>query len=123
MVYGNRNSGTGNNRLAIKRLTDNGAGGVNIGGEHFVDGQVQSALPSVAVAQNGAVGVLYDTFDGFSPSPNNLPIFTAHLAISMDQGVTFSDQTVLTFLSTAVNDGQSCGNGRATSACSAIISR
>ena len=111
VVYGNRNSGTGNNRLAIRRLTDNGAGGVNIGGEHFVNGQVQSALPSVAVAQNGAVGVLYDTFDGFSPAPNNLPIFTAHLAISMDQGVTFSDQTVLTFLSTAVNDGQSCGNG------------
>ncbi len=110
VVYGNRDSATKNNRLAIRRLTDNGAGGVNIGGENFVNGQVQSALPSVAIAQNGTVGVLYDTFDGFS-TPSNLPIFTAHLAISTDLGVTFSDQTILTFLSPAVNDGGSCGNG------------
>jgi hypothetical protein len=65
VVYGNRDSVTGNNRLAIRRLQDNGAGGVNIDAESFVTGQVQAALPSVAVAADGTVGVLYDTFDGF----------------------------------------------------------
>ena len=49
-VYGNRDSGTNNNRIAIRRLTDNGGGGLNIGAEVFVTGQVQAALPSVAVA-------------------------------------------------------------------------
>jgi hypothetical protein len=108
VVYGNRDSGTGNNRLAIRRLTDNGAGGVNVGTENFVTGQVQAALPSVAVTEDGSVGVLYDTFDGFS-TPSNLPVFTAHLAISADKGVTFTDQPILTFLSTATDDGSSCG--------------
>ena len=42
VVYGNRDSGTGNNRLAIRRLTDNGAGGVNVGTENFVTDQVHA---------------------------------------------------------------------------------
>jgi hypothetical protein len=107
VVYGNRDSGTGNNRLAIRRLTDNGAGGVNVGTENLVTGQVQAALPSVAVTEDGSVGVLYDTFDGFS-TPSNLPVFTAHLAISADKGVTFTDQPILTFLSPKPDDGVSC---------------
>ena len=36
---------------------------------------------------------------------NNLPIFSAHLAQSSDQGVTFTDQVLLTFLSSAIDDG------------------
>ena len=103
-VYGTRDGGTGNNRLSIVRLTDNGAGGLNLGAAHFVTGQVQAALPSVAVASNGVVGVLYTTFDG--PS-GGFPQFTAHLAMSEDHGVTFSDFVLKQFLSPA-NDNNNC---------------
>jgi hypothetical protein len=99
-VYGTRDSGTGNNRLAIRRLQDNGGGGLTIGAENFITAQVQAALPSVAVTTNGVVGVLYDTFDGFDPS-TNFPIFTAHLSTSTDQGSTFTDFVLETFMSSA----------------------
>ena len=102
-VYGNRDAGTGNDRLAIRRIEDNGGGGVTVGPEHFVTGQVEAAIPSVAVASNGIVGVFYYTFDGFSP--DGFPTFSAHLAQSSDQGVTFSDQVLLTFLSSAMDNG------------------
>ena len=102
-VYGNRDAGTGNDRLAIRRIQDNGGGGVTVGPENFVTGQVEAAIPSVAVASNGIVGVFYYTFDGFSP--DGFPIFSAHLAQSSDQGVTFSDQVLLTFLSSATDNG------------------
>jgi uncharacterized repeat protein (TIGR01451 family) len=102
-VYGNRDPGTGNDRLAIRRIQDDGGGGVTVGPENFVTGQVEAAIPSVAVSSNGIVGVFYYTFDGFSP--DSLPIFSAHLAQSSDQAVTFSDQVLLTFLSSAPDDG------------------
>ncbi len=98
-VYGNRDAGTGNNRLAIRRLTSDGVGGLTIGAEHFVTGQVQAAIPSVAVTGDGTVGVFHYTFDGFSS--DNFPIFTAHLSLSVDQGTTFTDFRLLTFLSSA----------------------
>jgi hypothetical protein len=99
-VYGNRDA-AGNNRLAIRRMTDNGAGGVNIGAENFVvGGTVQAALPSVAVNNKGVVGVFYYTFNG--PS-GGFPQFTAWLATSTNQGVTWNAQQLLTFLS-PVND-------------------
>ena len=104
-VYGNRDAGTGNDRLAIRRIQDDGAGGVTVGAENFVTGQVEAAIPSVAVASNGIVGVFYYTFDGLSP--DNFPTFSAHLAQSSDQGVTFSDQVLLTFLSSAMDNGNS----------------
>jgi hypothetical protein len=101
-VYGNRDAATTNNRLAIRRIFDNGGGGVTVGPENFVTGQVQAAIPSVAVASNGIVGVFYYTFDGFS---SGFPVFSAHLAQSSNQGVTFSDQVLETFLSSAVDNG------------------
>jgi hypothetical protein len=101
-VYGNRDAATGNDRLAIRRIQDNGGGGVTVGPENFVTGQVEAAIPSVAVLSNGTVGVFYYTFEGFSV--DNFPIFSAHLALSSDQGVTFSDQVLLTFLSSAMDD-------------------
>jgi hypothetical protein len=102
-VYGNRDPATGNNRLALRRIVDDGAGGVIIGAESFVTGQVQAAIPSVAVARDGTVGVFCYTFDGFSSG--NLPIFTAHLFRSHDQGITFTDLPLLTFLSSAPDNG------------------
>jgi hypothetical protein len=104
-VYGSRDVGTGNDRLAIRRIQDNGGGGVTVGPEHFVTAQVEAAIPSVAVASGGTVGVFYYTFDGFSP--DNFPIFSARLAQSTDQGVTFTHQVLLTFLSSAMDNGNS----------------
>ena len=101
-VYGTRDSVTLNNRLSIIRLTDDGMGGLTIGAQSFVTGQVDAALPSVAVTSDGTIGVLYTTFDGFS---GGFPQFTAHFATSTDQGATFSDNTLLTFLSSATDDG------------------
>src|SRR4029079_8730609 len=45
---------------------------------------------------------LYDTFDGFS---SGIPMFSAHLAMSTDHGLTFSDNTLETFLSSATDNG------------------
>lgn len=100
--YGNRDSGTGNNRLAFRRLTNNGMGGLTIGAETFLTGQVQAALPSAAVAANGVLGVLYDTYDGMNAG---FPQFTAHLAISTNQGGSFTDNILETFLSSAADNG------------------
>jgi hypothetical protein len=102
-VFGNRDSGTGNNRLSIIRLTDNGSGGLNVGAPTFVTGQVQAALPSVAVTANGVVGVLYTQFDG--TSGGGIPMFSAHLALSENQGGTFSDFVLENFLSSASDSG------------------
>jgi hypothetical protein len=103
-VYGNRDGGTGNNRISIIRLTDNGGGGLNIGASNFVTGQVQAALPSVAVASNGVVGVLYTQYDGVS---GGFPSFSAHLAMSENQGVTFQDFVLENFLSPSA-DNNNC---------------
>ncbi|MBV9241441.1 MAG: carboxypeptidase regulatory-like domain-containing protein, partial [Acidobacteria bacterium] len=101
-VYGNRDSVSGSNRLAIRRLTTS-AGTMTIGPENFVTTTGQAALPSVAVTTNGTIGVFYYTFDGMN---GGVPQFTAHLATSADKGVTFNTDTVLeTFLSVATDNG------------------
>lgn len=102
-VYGNRDPVTGNNRLALRRIVDDGSGNVVVGGEHFVTGQVQAAIPSVAVADDGTVGIFYYTCDGVSPS--GFPVFTAHLTLTNDLGATFTDLGLLTFLSSATDNG------------------
>jgi hypothetical protein len=96
-VYG-KQDGTGVDRLYLAtfatvagNLVEQPNSGVNpfsIAGE-------RSALPSVAVAANGTIGVLYQT----TPSPN---IFEVHLALSLDQGLTFSDQTLLSYNTTNI---------------------
>jgi len=102
-VYGNRDPNTGNNRLAMRRLTDDGNGGLAIGPEIFVTGQVQAAIPSVAITTNHIIGVFYYTCDGFSAT--GFPIFTAHFAISTDRGAHFIDHDLETFLSPAKDNG------------------
>ena len=102
-VYGNRDPVTGNNRLAMRRLTSNGAGGLNIGPELFVTGQVQAAIPSVAITTNRTIGVFFYTCDGTSLS--GFPIITAHFSTSTDLGATFFDNTLESFLSPAIDNG------------------
>lgn len=102
-VYGDRDSGTGNDRLSIRRVSGDGAGGVVVGPASFVTGQVEAAIPQVAVTTNGVVGVFYYTFDGFSS--DDFPIFTAHLALSDDGGASFVTHDLVTFLSVATDNG------------------
>jgi hypothetical protein len=102
-VFGDRDPGTGNNRLALARLQSDEHGTIRVADTTFVTGQVQAALPSVAVTSDGHVGVLYDTFDGFSTS--GFPIFTAHLASSVNRGASFTDRRLLTFASAAKDNG------------------
>ena len=106
VVYGNDNANSGNgNQLLIRRLTDNGAGGLTVGAPVTVSNAASTALPSVAVTADGTIGVLYDTFDGTSAPPGNFPRFSAHLAVSTDHGATFDDTVLEQFLSPAVSDG------------------
>lgn len=101
-VYGSRDAATNNNRLAIRRITG-GNGVVTVGPEVFVNGQVESAIPSVAVNSDGVVGVFYYTYNGIV---GGFPQFTARVTFSLDQGATFVNDTALhTFASSAVDDG------------------
>ena len=102
-VYGNRDPATLNNRFSIVRVRDNGQGGMRTGPPVFVTDQVQAALPSVAVAADGTVGVLYTQFDGFSL--NAFPSFSTRLAISNDQARTFSSLTLESFVSPTRDNG------------------
>lgn len=102
-VYGKRDPDTNKDRLAIRKISSDGGGGLVLGSENFVTGQVEAAIPQVAVTSNGAVGVFYYTFDGFSS--DDFPIFTAHFAASEDEGASFTDYELVTFLSSAKKSG------------------
>ena len=101
-VYGNRDATTGNDRLAIRRISDAGGGSVTLGPQSFLTGQVEAALPQVAVLDNGTLGTFYYTFNGIV---TGFPQFSARLATSKDQLATFTDIPLLTFLSSAAFDG------------------
>jgi uncharacterized repeat protein (TIGR01451 family) len=101
-VYGQRDPMDGSNRLMVTRLTTNPMTNVmTIGATTTLTaGTVQAALPSVAVNTAGTVGVTYHTFDG--NGAGGFPQFTAHFAYSLNQGATWTDITLLTFLSAAL---------------------
>ncbi|MEU6573253.1 Ig-like domain-containing protein [Streptomyces sp. NPDC046805] len=95
VVYGQNVSG--NNQLKISRLTANGSGGLNVGTATNVSTSTNAALPSVAVLDDGTIGVLYTTSDGNNTA--GFPVFSAHLARSTDHGATFTDTVLQTFSS------------------------
>ena len=98
VVYGAFDEGDERDQLKIVRVTSDG-GVVNIGVPVLVSpAHRQAALPAVAVTENGAVGVLYDTADGLVGDPE-VPTISAHLAVSRDHGQTFSDSVILHFRS------------------------
>lgn len=89
-------------RLQVARLAVSGSGAVKRVSSRYVT-RAHVAMPQVAVAQNGTVGVFYYTWDG--SGARGLPKFSAHLAISRNQGLTWQDTTLLSFLSVVKNDG------------------
>jgi hypothetical protein len=101
-VYGNRDPVTGNNRRAVRRLSDNKHGGLAIGPEVYVTGQVQAAIPAVAITSNDTISIFYYTCDGIAF--NGSPILTA-VSVSTDHGNSFIDNTLETFPSPATDDG------------------
>lgn len=108
VVYGNKDTSTGIDRLSIMRLTSDGSGGLKFVSTHYVVGQAETALPSVAIAQNskGTIGVLYTNYDGID-TLTGLPQFSAFLAISDDHGKSFTYNRLEKFLSTATDNGSS----------------
>jgi hypothetical protein len=104
-VYGTLDA-SGVNQLATKRGTTDGSGMITFGPEvRITNGSVNAAIPSVAVAENGTVGVFYYTCDRVPPA-SPFPLFTAHFAISTDQGASFHTGVDLeTFLSPASDNG------------------
>ena len=104
-VYGDRDNSSGVQRIALKRVTSDGMGGVVLSTASWVSPDVNdAAIPSAAVVNNDTLGVFYYTFDGFSS--DDFPIFTAWLALSDDQGATFTQHRLLTFLSSAKDNGR-----------------
>ncbi|MFF8026419.1 Ig-like domain-containing protein [Streptomyces sp. NPDC007896] len=101
VAYGEAVTG-GHNQIRLRRLTDDGAGGLAVAASVNVSTSTEAALPSVAVLNDGTVGVLYLTSDGTNGSA--FPIVTAHLARSTDHGATFSDLPLQTF-TIAKDDG------------------
>src|SRR5262249_15832033 len=90
------------NRLAIRRVFDNGSGGVTVGSENFVvSGTVTAALPQVAVNNQGMVGVFYYTFNGMV---GGFPQFSTLLATSSDPGPPFQPPPFATFPSRGVDN-------------------
>jgi hypothetical protein len=106
-VYGTRDT-SGINQLAMKRLTYTDVGPMPIGPEiRITNGSVNAAIPSVAITDNGTIGVFYYTCDRVPPA-SPFPVFTAHFAISTDAGATFHSGIDLeTFLSPALDNGNS----------------
>lgn len=103
VVYGVDN-GAGGNQLELRRMTNNGSGGLNVGPALAVTASTaNAALPSIAIGTNRTIAILYDSFDGIDAS-STLPKFSAHLARSTDQGTTFGDEVLLSFLSPAAAD-------------------
>lgn len=107
VVFGDVN-GSPSQGIFIRRITFDNANPTNaiLGTVHQVSPSgLEAALPSVAVAPNGTVGVLYTSFDGFTVG--GFPIYAGHFAFSTDAGATFTDQTLLTFVSPTTDNGDS----------------
>ena len=92
------------NPLCTVRVHDDGSGtGAMAADAAQTVTTLNSALPSIAVASNGVLGVLFTSFDGFSS--DGFPVYTAHLSMSDDHGATWSDQVLETSLSPVTDNG------------------
>jgi hypothetical protein len=80
-----RRDGSGFGQIFVARSTDQG---VNWTSTRVTDGTQHSAYPEIAVAANGAIGVLYIDF----VDNGTVTQFRHHFARSFDDGATWSDQ-------------------------------
>jgi hypothetical protein len=104
VVYGADLASTGiGNQLYLRKLSPDAQGNLAIGPPRIVTTAASAALPSVAVTDNGTVGVLYDTFDG--STADGFPIFSAHLARSPNDGKMFKDTVLEQFTSPVTDNG------------------
>jgi hypothetical protein len=71
-------AGSGDQLLLRRLVTDEDGRRMSVSPPQVVTNAASAALPSVAVADNGTVGVLYDTFDGVYN--DGFPVITAHFA-------------------------------------------
>jgi len=97
----------GINQLFMKRLTTTGTGVLMIpaAATQITNGPENAAIPSVAITENGTIGVFYYTCERVPPA-SSFPIFRANFAISTDQGASFNTGIDLeTFLSPALDNG------------------
>lgn len=98
VAFGEFDQAVNRDRIGIVQVSNESNGEMVLGTPHFVSGpEHQSALPAVAVTDNGVVGVLYDTADHLN-AEGNLPYFSVHLAISQDHGISFQDVVLQTYL-------------------------
>jgi hypothetical protein len=96
-VYGKEDA-TGTDRLFLAEFHPDGSGGLVERANPLpfsIAGQ-RSALPSIAVTDNGTIAVQYDTFTEADGR------FHVHLATSTDQGQTFTDQDLYDFTTTGI---------------------
>ncbi|MFZ0323936.1 MAG: choice-of-anchor D domain-containing protein, partial [Actinomycetes bacterium] len=104
VVYACGDGVGGDNPLCTVRVHDDGSGtGTMAADAPQTVTTLNSALPSIAVASNGVIGVLFTSFDGFSS--DGFPVYTAHLSMSDDHGATWSDQVLETSLSPVTDNG------------------
>jgi len=78
---------SGFSQVYVSRSTDRGATWTS---NRVTDGTHHSAYPEIAVAANGAIGVLYIDFDNAGPST----VFRHRFARSFDGGLTWTDQVL-----------------------------
>ncbi len=105
VVYGADVSGSGaGNQLFVDRFRPGPHRTLELREEHVVSGAASAALPAIAVTQDSTVGVLYDTFDGFTS--DGLPAFTVHLALGRNRGRLFTDVVLEEFLTPPTFEGR-----------------
>lgn len=103
VAFGRRDTSSSKNRLAVIRLRKTSAGGLSAGTPMYATGQCQCALPSIAIASSGEIGLLYDSFDGFDGG--GFPKFSAHLGESVNRGATFSNVLLSSWSSVVTDNG------------------
>jgi len=64
-AYGLQDPGSGVNKIRVRKLMPNGAGGYNLGGpQTIVFSNIEQALPAIAVLPSGEAGLMFTTFSG-----------------------------------------------------------
>ena len=98
VVFGDYDAENNRDRLGLVRVTITGDQAIISDPVFLSPPHLEAALPAVAVSEDGSVGILYDTADGLEDD-THIPLFSAHFAVSRNQGKTFQDIVILKFRS------------------------